>query len=145
MLEDNLRRALVINDGSLSFLWERPITLAFTLITLVMLLLPVWQWWQARRATGRHTAIRAELSWRIHQQKSADKALFIVKTRWGRPLRLAVTPLRPPDGAVFELGARQLLPPEIQIAARRGAAHPTRLPISSALALRVRAAAPAAG
>ncbi|MGN5087167.1 tripartite tricarboxylate transporter permease [Aeromonas hydrophila] len=50
MLEDNLRRALVINDGSLSFLWERPITLAFTLITLVMLLLPVWQWWQARRA-----------------------------------------------------------------------------------------------
>lgn len=50
MLEDNLRRALVINDGSLSFLWERPITLAFTLVTLVMLLLPVWQWWQARRA-----------------------------------------------------------------------------------------------
>ncbi|AHE49736.1 TctA protein [Aeromonas hydrophila 4AK4] len=50
MLEDNLRRALVINDGSLSFLWERPITLTFTLITLVMLLLPVWQWWQARRA-----------------------------------------------------------------------------------------------
>lgn len=50
MLEDNLRRALVINDGSLSFLWERPITLAFTVITLTMLLLPVWQWWQARRA-----------------------------------------------------------------------------------------------
>ncbi|NEX90543.1 tripartite tricarboxylate transporter permease [Aeromonas rivipollensis] len=49
MLEDNLRRALVINDGSLSFLWERPITLGFTLITLVMLLLPLWQWWQARR------------------------------------------------------------------------------------------------
>ncbi|WP_429159800.1 tripartite tricarboxylate transporter permease [Aeromonas media] len=49
MLEDNLRRALVINDGSLSFLWERPITLGFTLVTLVMLLLPLWQWWQARR------------------------------------------------------------------------------------------------
>ncbi|WP_323940588.1 tripartite tricarboxylate transporter permease [Aeromonas caviae] len=48
MLEDNLRRALVINDGSLSFLWERPITLGFTLVTLVMLL-PLWQWWQARR------------------------------------------------------------------------------------------------
>lgn len=26
MLEDNLRRALVINDGSLSFMWERPLT-----------------------------------------------------------------------------------------------------------------------
>ncbi|MGL6049010.1 MAG: tripartite tricarboxylate transporter permease, partial [Aeromonas salmonicida] len=50
MLEDNLRRALVINDGSLSFLWERPITLGFTLVTLMMLLLPVWRWWQARRA-----------------------------------------------------------------------------------------------
>ncbi|MGL5811891.1 tripartite tricarboxylate transporter permease [Aeromonas sp.] len=50
MLEDNLRRALVINDGSLSFLWERPITLGFTLVTLVMLLLPAWQWWQARKA-----------------------------------------------------------------------------------------------
>ncbi|MFM4827174.1 tripartite tricarboxylate transporter permease [Aeromonas rivipollensis] len=49
MLEDNLRRALVINDGSLSFLWERPITLGFALVTLVMLLLPLWQWWQARR------------------------------------------------------------------------------------------------
>ncbi|MFM4976603.1 tripartite tricarboxylate transporter permease [Aeromonas rivipollensis] len=49
MLEDNLRRALVINDGSLSFLWERPITLGFTLVTLVMLLLPLWQWLQARR------------------------------------------------------------------------------------------------
>ncbi|MFM5084933.1 tripartite tricarboxylate transporter permease [Aeromonas media] len=49
MLEDNLRRALVINDGSLSFLWERPITLGFTLVTLVMLLLPLWQWWQTRR------------------------------------------------------------------------------------------------
>ncbi|MGY3943464.1 tripartite tricarboxylate transporter permease [Aeromonas tecta] len=49
MLEDNLRRALVINDGSLSFLWERPITLGFTLVTLVMLLLPLWQWWQARK------------------------------------------------------------------------------------------------
>ncbi|MGY3901786.1 tripartite tricarboxylate transporter permease [Aeromonas lusitana] len=49
MLEDNLRRALVINDGSLSFLWERPITLGFTLVTLLMLLLPLWQWWQARK------------------------------------------------------------------------------------------------
>jgi putative tricarboxylic transport membrane protein len=37
MLEDNLRRALVINDGSLSFLWERPLTatiLAIAVLTL---------------------------------------------------------------------------------------------------------------
>jgi putative tricarboxylic transport membrane protein len=37
MLEDNLRRALVINDGSLSFIWERPLTaviLGLALLTL---------------------------------------------------------------------------------------------------------------
>ena len=27
MMEKNLRRALIINDGSYSFLWERPISL----------------------------------------------------------------------------------------------------------------------
>ncbi|MEG0009594.1 MAG: tripartite tricarboxylate transporter permease [Aeromonas sp.] len=56
MLEDNLRRALVINDGSLSFLWERPITLGFTLVTLVMLLLPLWQWWQVRKEPKEEAA-----------------------------------------------------------------------------------------
>lgn len=37
MLEDNLRRALVINDGSLSFIWERPLTA--TIMTLAGLTL----------------------------------------------------------------------------------------------------------
>ena len=37
MLEDNLRRALVINDGSLSFIWERPLTA--TIIALAVLAL----------------------------------------------------------------------------------------------------------
>ena len=41
MMENNLRRALTISDGSLSFLWERPITLAILLITLALLLMPV--------------------------------------------------------------------------------------------------------
>ncbi|RKF18536.1 tripartite tricarboxylate transporter permease [Alginatibacterium sediminis] len=41
MLEDNLRRALLISDGSLSFIWERPITLSFILITAMILLSPV--------------------------------------------------------------------------------------------------------
>jgi putative tricarboxylic transport membrane protein len=40
MLEDNLRRALLIWDGSYAFLWERPITATIMVITLVTLLAP---------------------------------------------------------------------------------------------------------
>ena len=41
LLEDNLRRALAISDGSPSFLWERPITLAIMLLTLAILAAPL--------------------------------------------------------------------------------------------------------
>jgi putative tricarboxylic transport membrane protein len=41
MLEENLRRALMISDGSLAFLWERPITATIMLITLATILTPV--------------------------------------------------------------------------------------------------------
>jgi len=41
MMEDNLRRALVISDGSISFLWERPITLGIMIITLLFCLMPI--------------------------------------------------------------------------------------------------------
>ncbi len=41
MLEDNLRRALLIYDGSFSFLWERPITLAIVVLTISTLLIPL--------------------------------------------------------------------------------------------------------
>jgi len=40
MLEENLRRALMISDGSLAFLWERPITASILLITLATVLIP---------------------------------------------------------------------------------------------------------
>ena len=43
MLEDNLRRALLINDDSLSFLWERPITLCIMLVTIAVLIAPLFQ------------------------------------------------------------------------------------------------------
>ncbi|WP_330217607.1 tripartite tricarboxylate transporter permease [Endozoicomonas numazuensis] len=43
MMEDNLRRALMISDGSLSFLWERPITLVIISIAVAVLLVPVIQ------------------------------------------------------------------------------------------------------
>ncbi len=41
MIEENLRRALRINDGSFSFLWERPITLTLLIITIVLVLIPL--------------------------------------------------------------------------------------------------------
>ena len=41
MMEDNLRRALLIWDGSYAFLWQRPITLTIMILTVVVLLLPV--------------------------------------------------------------------------------------------------------
>ena len=41
MMEDNLRRALTISDGSLAFLWERPITLSILVLTILVLFMPV--------------------------------------------------------------------------------------------------------
>ena len=41
MMEDNLRRALTIHDGSLAFLWERPITFTILIITIILLLMPL--------------------------------------------------------------------------------------------------------
>ena len=43
MLEKNLRRALLINDGSFSFMWERPISLALFIIMIVIVLLQIYQ------------------------------------------------------------------------------------------------------
>ncbi|HHF2900793.1 TPA: tripartite tricarboxylate transporter permease [Vibrio alginolyticus] len=37
LMEENLRRALMISDGELSFLWERPITLTFTVLAVLVL------------------------------------------------------------------------------------------------------------
>lgn len=40
MMEENLRRALTLSDGSISFLWERPLTLSILVITVILLLMP---------------------------------------------------------------------------------------------------------
>ena len=41
LMEDNLRRGLMIYDDSISFMWERPTTLGINLITLFILSLPL--------------------------------------------------------------------------------------------------------
>lgn len=41
MMEENLRRALLINDDSWSFIWERPLTLIILLIAVTILIIPL--------------------------------------------------------------------------------------------------------
>ncbi len=41
LMEDNLRRSLMIYDESMSFMWERPITLTINLTTIFILSLPL--------------------------------------------------------------------------------------------------------
>lgn len=48
LMEENLRRSLLIHDGY-QFLWERPITLIIMLITLVVLAMPLLNWFKQRR------------------------------------------------------------------------------------------------
>ena len=40
LMEENLRRSLLISDGSWSFLWDRPLTLA---IMIIIILIVGWQ------------------------------------------------------------------------------------------------------
>ena len=40
LLENNLSRALMLSDGSFSFLWERPLTLSIMVIATLMLVVP---------------------------------------------------------------------------------------------------------
>ena len=41
MMEDNLSRSLTIYDGSLSFLWERPLTLGIITVAVLVMLVPM--------------------------------------------------------------------------------------------------------
>ena len=43
LLEDNLRRALLISGGQLACLWRRPLTLGILVVTVVILLLPSYR------------------------------------------------------------------------------------------------------
>ncbi len=56
MMEENLRRALLINDGSYSFLWERPITLTILIITLLTVMAPVFSYLKQKRSEKLVTA-----------------------------------------------------------------------------------------
>ncbi|UCH75013.1 MAG: tripartite tricarboxylate transporter permease [Rhodospirillales bacterium] len=50
MIEDNLRRALTISDGSIAFLWERPLTATIFGLTILTLLAPLFRIIRQRRS-----------------------------------------------------------------------------------------------
>ncbi|NMM40626.1 tripartite tricarboxylate transporter permease [Pseudoalteromonas arctica] len=50
MIERNFRRSMMISDGSLSFLWERPLTLSIFVISILVLLFPLKDFISQRRA-----------------------------------------------------------------------------------------------
>ena len=50
LIEKNLRRALLINDGSFSFLWERPISLGLFILMIAIILLQIYQGIKKRQA-----------------------------------------------------------------------------------------------
>ena len=44
LIEENLRRSLLISDGSFSFLWERPVTAVIIVFTILIV---SWQAYQS--------------------------------------------------------------------------------------------------
>jgi putative tricarboxylic transport membrane protein len=50
LLEENLRRALLVHDGSFAFLWQRPVTSVLVALSVACLLAPaVTRWWRKRQ------------------------------------------------------------------------------------------------
>ncbi|UCJ14924.1 tripartite tricarboxylate transporter permease [Pseudomonas sp. MM211] len=49
LMEQNLRRALSLSNGDLSILWGSSITLAVWALVALMIALPIWRIWRARR------------------------------------------------------------------------------------------------
>ncbi|KAK2146807.1 hypothetical protein LSH36_583g02085 [Paralvinella palmiformis] len=50
MIEENLRRALQVNNNSFSFLWERPITFTLLIVTVFLLTIPLLRRVLAKRS-----------------------------------------------------------------------------------------------
>ena len=50
LMEENLRRSLLISDGSWAFLWDRPLTL---IIMILILMLISWQIFNSLRLTKK--------------------------------------------------------------------------------------------
>ncbi|MEJ2446068.1 MAG: hypothetical protein P8Y42_21895 [Exilibacterium sp.] len=57
MIERNFRRAMMISDGSLNFLWERPLTLCIFLVSVTLLAVPLADFLRSRKTPPQSGAI----------------------------------------------------------------------------------------
>jgi putative tricarboxylic transport membrane protein len=57
LMEDNLRRALMIYDDSLSFMWQRPLTMGINLTTLFILFFPILRSFMKSRKNKNDSAV----------------------------------------------------------------------------------------
>ena len=57
LMEDNLRRALMIYDDSLSFMWQRPLTLGINLTTLFILFFPMLRSFMKSRKNKNNSTV----------------------------------------------------------------------------------------
>ncbi|MBE8182417.1 MAG: tripartite tricarboxylate transporter permease [Candidatus Portiera sp.] len=55
LMETNLRRALLINDNSISFLWDRPISLVINIVTISVILVPLGTYIKKNLSSGKST------------------------------------------------------------------------------------------
>jgi putative tricarboxylic transport membrane protein len=53
LLEDNLRRTLMLYDNSLRFIWERPQALVVAVFILIVLSVPLWRAWQRHQSLNK--------------------------------------------------------------------------------------------
>ena len=49
LMEENLRRSLLISDGSFNFMWDRPLTFVILLFTVGIL---IWQVYSSNKKSG---------------------------------------------------------------------------------------------
>ena len=52
MIEDNLQRTLTLYDGTLAFLWERPMSLSIAILILLVVATPMLRSILSRRGTS---------------------------------------------------------------------------------------------
>ncbi len=55
LMETNLRRALLINDNSITFLWDRPISLVINIVTISVILVPLGTYIKKNLSSGKST------------------------------------------------------------------------------------------
>jgi len=60
MIERNFRRSMMISDGSLSFLWDRPLTLSIFILSILVLLFPLKDYLKQRRADKTASKLQQE-------------------------------------------------------------------------------------